>query len=60
MMIMYLSLEEHGDLDLLLEGLHAIQEQKLGLPLHLSPAAEYPLPKSYVKLGKELGMDWVK
>ena len=47
-----------GDLDLLLEGLHAIQEQKLGLPLHLSPAAEYPLPKSYVKLGKELGMVW--
>ena len=49
-----------GELAPLLEGLRAIQEQKLGLPLCLSPAAEYNLPKSYVKLGKELGMDWVK
>jgi len=49
-----------GELGALLEGLRAIQEQKLGLPLHLSPAAEYPLPKSYVKIGKQLGMEWVK
>jgi hypothetical protein len=49
-----------GELGDLLEGLRAIQDQKLGLPLHLSPAAEYNLPKSYVKIGKEIGMDWVK
>ena len=40
--------------------LRAIQKQGLGLPLHVSPAAEYALPESYVKIGKQIGMEWVK
>lgn len=44
----------------LLKGLKAIQDEDLGLPLHLSPAIEYPLPASYVDIGKIAGMDWVK
>jgi len=41
-------------------GLRAIQSEGLGLPLHISPAIEYPLPEAYVEIGKLLGMDWVK
>jgi len=44
----------------LLKGLKAIQNEGLGLPLRRSPASEYPLPPSYVEIGKMVGMDWVK
>jgi uncharacterized protein (DUF169 family) len=38
----------------LLQGLHWIRDQGLGLPLHVSPSIEYPLPKSYVDIGKSI------
>ena len=44
----------------LYEGLKAIKEEKLGLPLNLSLAIEYNLPESYVEIGKIIGMEWVK
>jgi uncharacterized protein (DUF169 family) len=44
----------------LVAGLSAIQKAVSGIPLQISLAAEYYLPKSYVKIGKMLGMDWVK
>lgn len=44
----------------LLEGLDAIHQDGTGLPLHVSPSKEYPLPESYVEIGKLIGMDWVK
>jgi uncharacterized protein (DUF169 family) len=49
-----------GVLGDLLKGLRAIQDEGLGLPLHLAPAIEYPLPQAYVELGKLIGMDWVR
>jgi len=48
------------DLEKLYEGLLAIQKESLGLPMNLSPAIEYPLPKSYVEIGKMMGMSWVR
>ncbi len=44
----------------LLRGLRAIQEAGGGFPLCISLSIEYPLPKSYVEMGKMIGMDWVK
>jgi len=45
--------------DLLL-GLRAVKRESLGLPLHLTPAIEYPLPERYVQIGHSIGMDWVR
>jgi uncharacterized protein (DUF169 family) len=56
-MVFSAPIEVLGDL---LKGLNAIRDEGLGLPLHLSPAIEYPLPKAYVEIGKSLGMDWVR
>ena len=44
----------------LLTGLKEISSKGLGLPPRVSPAIEYPLPESYVKVGKSIGMDWVR
>jgi uncharacterized protein (DUF169 family) len=44
----------------LLQGLNAIRNEGLGLPLHVSPEMEFPLPKSYIEIGKSIGMDWLK
>jgi uncharacterized protein (DUF169 family) len=44
----------------LLTGLKAVRKEGLGLPLHVSLATEYPLPESYVKIGKSMGMGWVR
>jgi hypothetical protein len=55
-MVFSAPIEALGDL---LTGLKAIQKKGLGVPLHVSLAAEYPLPEGYVKLGKLMGMDWV-
>ena len=44
----------------LLMGLKANRDKGLGLPIRISSAIEYPLPESYVKVGKSIGMDWVK
>lgn len=48
------------DLDDLLRGLRAIQEAGRGFPLRVNLPIEYPLPESYVEIGKTIGMDWVK
>ena len=47
-------------LDGLLQGLRASQERGHGLPHRVNMSIEYPVPESYVELGKMLGMDWVK
>ena len=44
----------------LLAGLKAIWDAGLGLPSNPTFAMEYPLEKSYVEIGKLIGMDWVK
>jgi len=44
----------------LLDGLKAIYESGCGLPSDISFAVEYPLEKSYVEIGKRIGMDWVR
>lgn len=49
-----------ADLPALLEGLLHVQKGGHGLPLALSLSAEYNLPAAYVKIGKTIGMDWVK
>ncbi len=56
-MVFSAPIEVLGDL---YKGLLAIQREDLGIPLNVSPAIEYPLPKSYVEIGKIMGMDWVK
>ena len=56
-MVFSAPIEALGDL---LTGLKAIQKEGLGVPLHVSVAVEYPLPESYVNLGKMIGMDWVR
>jgi len=47
-------------LDDLLEGLAAIAATDCGLPSDMSFQIEYPLEKSYVEIGREIGMDWVR
>jgi len=44
----------------LLAGLKAILDASWGLPSNPTFAMEYPLEKSYVEIGKLIGMDWVK
>jgi len=44
----------------LLTGLKVIQDEGCGLPSAPSFAIEYPLEKSYVEIGKMIGMDWVR
>lgn len=44
----------------LLKGLKAMKESGVGLPLQLTPAKEYPLPKSYVPIAHSMNMHWVK
>ena len=49
-----------GVLSDLLAGLRAIRNTGCGLPSSPSFAIEYPLPESYVEIGKSIGMDWVE
>jgi uncharacterized protein (DUF169 family) len=44
----------------LLMGLKAMKEGGVGLPLQLTPAIEYPLPKIYTQIAKSIDMHWVK
>jgi len=44
----------------LLTGLKAMRDTDCGLPSAPSFAIEYPLEKSYVEIGKIIGMNWVK
>jgi len=44
----------------LLTGLKVIQDEGCGLPSAPSFAIEYSLEKSYIEIGKMIGMDWVK
>ena len=44
----------------LLTGLKAMRDTDCGLPSAPSFAIEYPLEKSYVEIGKLIGMNWVK
>ena len=44
----------------LLAGLEAMRDTDCGLPSAPSFAIEYPLEKSYVEIGKIIGMNWVK
>ena len=44
----------------LLEVLKAIEGKCMGLPLHLSMGIEYPLQRSYGKIGRKMGMDWAR
>ena len=48
------------DLPDVAEGLRRIKEHGHGLPLGLTMQPEYPLPAAYVKIGKSMGMDWIK
>lgn len=56
-MVFSAPMEVLGDL---LIGLKEILNKGLGLPPRVSPAIEYALPKSYVEVGKSIGMDWVR
>jgi uncharacterized protein (DUF169 family) len=47
-------------LSALLVGLKTIWNASWGLPSNPTFAIEYPLEKSYVEIGKLIGMDWVK
>ncbi len=49
-----------GALGDLLRGLQAMLDTDCGLPSAPTFAIEYPLEKSYIKIGKMIGMDWVK
>jgi len=49
-----------GVLGELLQGLTALRDEGLGLPMQLSPPLEYPLQPSYVEIAKMAGMHWVK
>ena len=42
------------------EGLKQILKHGHGLPLVLSMKPEYDLPAAYVKIGRMMGMDWVR
>jgi len=44
----------------LISGLEAIRDDGCGLPSAPSFAIEYPLEKSYIEIGKMIGMDWVR
>lgn len=44
----------------LADGLDAIFESGCGLPSDVSFSVEYPLEKSYIEIGKQIGMDWVR
>ena len=44
----------------LVEGLKAIRDVGWGLPSNTTFGIEYPLEKSYVEIGKLIGMDWVR
>ena len=44
----------------LLMGLKAMKEGGVGLPLQLTPAIEYPLPKIYTQIAQSIDMHWVK
>ena len=44
----------------LVDGLAAIAASGCGLPSDMSFQIEYPLEKSYVDIGRQIGMDWVR
>jgi len=56
-MIFSAPIEVLGDL---VKGLRFMYNQGVGLPLDVSLAPEYHLPKSYLEIGQSLGMDWLK
>lgn len=47
-------------LEPLLDGLRAMAEAGWGLPSSPTFATEYPLQRSYVEMGRAMGMDWVR
>jgi len=44
----------------LIDGLAAIAAAGNGLPADPSFQIEYPLEKSYVDIGRQIGMNWVR